>query len=227
MKRWLVVATIGGLFVLTMLAASLQGAPAFDPPRIGEFDRPVFEQPAGPLEPEPYPTGLLDAAGDQGAGPMIALAVTAVIAFALLALFVRLLIVLWRTRRLRRRRGAAVGAALAEPVADDEAALAPAVRQGIVEALTRIDRHADPSDAIVAAWVGLEESASGAGIVRGVSETPAEFTVRVVARTDSVATEARTLLALYERVRFGGVRATEVERATARSALDVIEREWR
>ena len=54
------------------------------------------------------------------------------------------------------------------------------MQRGIAGALATIDERATASDAIVAAWIGLEESAADAGVKRAASETPGEFVVRII-----------------------------------------------
>ena len=79
--------------------------------------------------------------------------------------------------------------------------------------------YAEGGDAIIAAWVGLELSAERAGFVRSASETPSEFTRRIVSRAAGSAADVDTLLRLYERVRFGDYLANERDRIRAREAL--------
>lgn len=115
----------------------------------------------------------------------------------------------------------------ATAVSLDDAVDAPAVQRGIAAALFSMSEHGDPGDAIIAAWLGLEETASDVGSARGLAETPAEFTLRILLQRAGIGAPARRLLRLYEQVRFGGRQADETMRRDARSALAEIERGWR
>jgi len=104
---------------------------------------------------------------------------------------------------------------------------AAVIRRGVTAAREGVTAVAEPGDAIVAAWIGLEETADDSGTARGLSETPAEFTLRILQRRPGVAEPAVRLLRLYEGVRFGGRTASENDRAQAHAALVEIERGWR
>ncbi|WP_052460460.1 DUF4129 domain-containing protein [Microbacterium gorillae] len=219
----------GALFCLIMVAAVFQGPVTFGPLRLpgltpsgmppqteGADDTPI------PLPTDAQPGNL------RGLGVVLAiifgLVLTAIVVLLVIAL-VRWLRRLWNDRRLRARAGADVAADLvgaAVPAVD-----APTVRRGVAAALLGLDERAEPGDAVVAAWVGLEESAADAGITRAPSETAAELAMRIVARDANSREAAQVLLGLYEAVRFGGHRAGEAERERARSALRRIEESWR
>ena len=98
---------------------------------------------------------------------------------------------------------------------------------GIELALRVLDEERDPADAVVRAWIGLQETAAGAGVVRGPSESPTEFTARIIASALADDGAVRRLLGLYLRVRFGDhpVSAEEVE--AARGALAELVASWR
>lgn len=98
---------------------------------------------------------------------------------------------------------------------------------GIELALRVLDEGRDPTDAVVRAWIGLQETAAGAGVVRGPSESPTEFTARIIASALADGGAVRRLLGLYLRVRFGDhpVSAEEVE--AARGALAELVASWR
>ncbi len=79
------------------------------------------------------------------------------------------------------------------------------------------------SDAIVACWVALERAAEQAGLPREPSETPSEFTVRVLAGAEAVSEpELNRLAALYREARFSRHALPESARSEARSALEVL-----
>ena len=230
MRRWLAPLCATACIAMVMVAAALQGTPAFDPPEWKLGTRPAPALPSMPAAPADNPVAeLLPAETGRGGSIVgwILLALAAVVVAVLLVILVRAIVRAWRARAPRRAAEApGVEVFAAEREADPEAA-APEIRRGIAFARRAIDEHAIPSDAIVAAWVGLEQSASDAGLVRGAAETPAEFALRIITRREAIASDARELLGLYERVRFAGRPATEDDRAAARRALDAIEEGWR
>jgi len=78
------------------------------------------------------------------------------------------------------------------------------------------------SDAIVACWVALERAADQAGLAREPSETPSEFTVRVLAGAAVSERDLNRLAALYREARFSRHALPEQARAEARAALEVL-----
>lgn len=223
---------ITGFFATIMFAAATQGIPQFGgglddtEGRTGEdvlLTAPTETAPP-PLEP-PEDSPLLAIIGTI----LAAVVVAAVLAMAYLGmrLLIRYLVGLWRDRPLARREAAQVAIqVVAAPVTDVEPDKAT-IRRGIAEALRTIDDRPVPGDSIVAAWVGLEESAADAGAGRGRNETPSEFTVRIIGRRAGIAADVVTLLALYEQVRFGGHDADESDRARASQCLRGIQEGWR
>ena len=118
-----------------------------------------------------------------------------------------------RTKRLSEKVDGSVSAATVDPdlVMPDVVEL----REGIVEAWARLAEHREPTDAIQAAWVAVEEAAGRSGVPREPADTPTEFTVAVLDRTAVDPTAIRTLLGLYHRARFSthGASADDVETA--------------
>jgi hypothetical protein len=223
---------VSGLFVLVMSAATLQGLPQFAPPPQRGVDAsadPVVvpettASPAPPLEP-PVDSLVLRILGIVF-GAIVATAVIALVFVAARAL-IRYLRGRWRDRRLARRAGVAVPAPVDQVAAPEAEPDEAVIRRGVVDALRTVEERRDPGDGIVAAWVGLEESAADAGSGRASNETPAEFTVRIVGRRAGIADDVVTLLGLYERVRFGGMTADERDRAAAVACLRGIRDGWR
>ena len=93
------------------------------------------------------------------------------------------------------------------------------LREGIAEAWSRLVEHREPSDAIQAAWVAVEQAAGRSGVERAPSATPTEFTVAVLDRTKVDPSAIRTLLGLYHRARFSTHPATDDDVALARECL--------
>jgi hypothetical protein len=102
----------------------------------------------------------------------------------------------------------------------------PVLRTGIELALQVLDEQREPADAIVRAWLGLQETAAESGIVRRPAETPTEFTSRILSRAFADDRAVRTLLRLYLRTRFGDHPVTTDDVAAVRAALQELVRTW-
>lgn len=157
-----------------------------------------------------------------------------VIALILIAAAAVLALTALLIREIRRRRRNAVGQASVSlgtsRTADDDQSdrpdVVPALTRGITHALEVLEAEAEPTDAIIAAWLGLQQSAEDTGIQRAPSETPSEFTIRLLARRSDAAPDVRTLLRLYLDVRFGGHSASRTDVARARKSLRAVQGAW-
>lgn len=213
-----------------MVAAAVQGTPSieFAPAEPREEAMPP---PVGDQSPMPAETPMPENAASDIIGAIIGfifLALAAVAVIFVLIILARALARAWRDRPLPAQDGASTAFDLQEPPIDTAPEVeAPVIRRGIQGALRSIDEGPIPTDAIIAAWVGLEESAADAGMSRGVSETPSEFALRIITRRSGISDVARELLGLYERVRFGGHAADETDREAARIALRRMDEGWR
>jgi hypothetical protein len=151
--------------------------------------------------------------------------------FGLVIAFLVFLVAVFVIRRIRDRRrrvrgrSSAASAFGAEGVSE-AAIAAPAVRRGIARALEILDEQRPPDDAIVAAWLGLEDAAQQAGARRRPSETPAEYAARIIRRFETNRSATDILLRLYEDVRFGGRHADDGSVRTARECLVHLQRSW-
>lgn len=103
---------------------------------------------------------------------------------------------------------------------------APDLAEPIAQAWQRLRSTAPPRDAVVAAWVALEEGAAAHGAGRAASETPTEFTRYVLSTTRVDPDAVASLRACYLAARFAPdpVHPEDVERAAA--ALARIEATW-
>jgi hypothetical protein len=92
--------------------------------------------------------------------------------------------------------------------------LADAVESG----LAAVD-SGTATDGVIACWVALEGAAASAGVGRQASETPAEFTVRVLGVGGVSEPELLRLAQLYREARYSTHGSSEDARAQARAAL--------
>ena len=219
------IALVTAIVALVALVSTVQGVPRVDPPDFTAISPPaITAPPAASTSPGELPTA-------PPVDPGVSAALQIVLALLLAAVLV--LLGVWLLRRLlrwlrERRVYARTGVEVSESVAG-----APApepdvqtIRRGIAAALVQMDADREPSDAIVAAWVGLEESAADAGMLRSPTETAGEFVTRILARDAAAATDIDELLRLYEGVRFGERSIDEADLRIARAALRRIEAVW-
>jgi Domain of unknown function (DUF4129) len=147
-------------------------------------------------------------------------------------LVVALALLLWRwwtgrpSRASTERHGTAVAAVSQVPAVPEPEPDAPALLTGLELALRVLDEQRDPADAIVRAWLGLQEAAQESGIVRQPAETPTEFTSRIMSRAIADDRPVRTLLRLYLRTRFGDHPVTDNDVAAVRAALEELVAAW-
>jgi hypothetical protein len=151
--------------------------------------------------------------------------IAAIVAIGIAVLLWRL----WAGRPSRAATGpvAALETATSEiPVEPEPEPGTPVLRTGIELALQALDEQREPADAIVRAWLGLQETAAESGIVRRAAETPTEFTSRILSRAFADDRAVRTLLRLYLRTRFGDHPVTTDDVASVRAALQELVRTW-
>ena len=138
------------------------------------------------------------------------------------------LLIGWALRVLRRRYGWRVPGS-SEPDLGRGGDLVPgtpslpAMREGADAAVAalRVPRLA-PRDAIIAAWVALEDAAAVSGVVRDPADTPTEFTLAVLDATPADRGAARTLLALYLHARFSTDAMSADDVAAASAAAEAL-----
>jgi hypothetical protein len=102
--------------------------------------------------------------------------------------------------------------------ADWERVKADRLAEAVDTGLARID-SGTATDAVIACWVALEDASASAGIARDPSETPAEFTVRVLGVGGISEPQLVRLGELYREARYSTHGSTEPARAEARAAL--------
>lgn len=215
----LLAAGMTALLALAVLSAAVRG-PWTTEARDFEF----------PFQPGPVPTLVAPEDEELDPGeigerselePLDLTWVTVVVGMVLVTVILLLLLRLWR--RLRRpvagpQTPRGLAADLAAPPEPD----IPVLLRGVSAARDLLTRFAEPSDAVIAAWLALEEAADRSGVHRRPSATPTEFTLAVLAATPAPPAATRELLDLYRTARFSThpVTAGDVERA-ARCLADI------
>ncbi|QPZ39960.1 DUF4129 domain-containing protein [Paramicrobacterium chengjingii] len=218
--------------VLVVVIAALQGPLVVGAPRIDLILPQVAATP--PPATEPAAPGNTIPANDAPESPALLNPTTILFALGSLAAAALVIAGFLIVRALRRRQRdeldtAAVSTLSARQVdaaTKEQTVEAPTVVRGIERALGALDAPGIPHDAIVEAWLGLQQSAEDSGVRLRASETPTEFTVRVLAREHSIADELSVLVSLYQSVRFGDRHPTASDIDSARSALLSIQEAW-
>ncbi|KQV08089.1 DUF4129 domain-containing protein [Leifsonia sp. Root112D2] len=228
--RTTIVCAVLGLVLI--VGAALQGAPEFTGLR---WDPTAALPPAGI---KPTMPNLPSASSSPGSPPPahtpftldltpVLWIIAAIIAFLVVIAFLR-----WWARRPPRQQPALLDAevsATADLEPQDEGSTipdAPTMRRGFAHALRILNDEREPHDAIVKAWLGLQEAAEESGIQRRAAETPTEFTSRIVAQKPADEAPVAALLGLYLRVRFGDHPATQADVMQARQAYETLATSW-
>jgi hypothetical protein len=102
----------------------------------------------------------------------------------------------------------------------------PTLQQGAARAEERLLAIGDPTDAIIAAWLALEEAAHASGVDRRAAQTPSEFTADVLGRTGVPPEPVQTLLHLYLRARFAASPSTAEDLDQARRCVRDLATSW-
>lgn len=204
------------LMVATLSAASDSAVEVGQGWVPGAGRRPVVQQDDAPQRNDDYETPPAVRAAAAIGLMLIMLVVFLVALFGLIAIVLGLEIT-WRRKEKRAGIGPLEGA-------DEGGRLdVEVIRRAAGGALDRLREPSsgDPGDAVVAAWLALENAAADCGLARAPHQTPTEFTTTVLAglRVDAAALDR--LRGLYQRARFSTHRVvTDDDVAAARQALD-------
>ena len=215
------------LAVLVIAAAGLVGTAHFTGPRwyphIGGTSTPAVR--TTPIMRKQPGSGRLPLRKARPASTSWVLVVVIAVVLLVLANF------LWRWLRGRRLAAPSPDLRLATAVAPQVTQPEPEPEpeklvSGIALALQVLDDEYEPADAVVRAWLGLQQTAEESGIARRASETPTEFASRVLTRSFADPESLRTLLRLYLRTRFGDHPVTAEEVSAVRAALQRLLDGW-
>jgi hypothetical protein len=195
---------------------------------IGNRDRPVPTTTPMTLPPQEPPQRDLPVA-ETLEKAMLALFTVIVVALAALAIgwLVRRLRAAWRPEEDLTEPDRLDGSDVpGEVVGVDITSLATAVAR----AEAHLAGTRQPRDAVIAAWVALEDEAELQGAGRDPAQTATEFTTELLARTSAPADAVAVLRGLYHRARFTSGPVTPQDVGSARgalariaSALDVVQ----
>lgn len=219
---WIPTALVGVLVVLVVLIAPSIG-PWEVAPR--DVDLPAYEEEPVTLDAEAPGSEFDDSVEPrQGLNPVIGQVILWTLIAAGAVLLIWIAIALWRQRRRLRFRPDDPGGHLIGDVDLEEQI--PVLQRAARSALDEIAAAGDPTDAIIRAWLALEDAAGESGVPRRPTDTPTDLTVKVLRRTaaDPVATQG--LLRLYHRARFGTQPMAQSDQAAAVGHLRTLADTW-
>jgi len=209
--------------VIAAIALAVLGAASATPwivtfnlPSWGRVSRPLPSMPEVTIAPQEQ------TADDQALGRTLAtvgavlftVLVAALVAFAVHRLVVRLRAA-WRPDDSEVEPDLLDADVPGESITVDLASLATAVAR----ARAHLEGHAEPGDAVITAWVALEDEAALQGAARHPAQTPTEFTAVLLEHTPAPADAVATLRGLYQRARFTTRPVTAEDVRAARDAI--------
>lgn len=218
--------TVAGLVVLAAVGAAVRGnltRPLAGPvsPGSGVAIPPPIDLPSAESA-SAWPTDPFAEIEPIELPPWLGSAVATVLIVAVLALLAAML------RRLLASRAQAPRGPLPEVAgrAGEAADTPPDLTDALAEAEVSLRATTAPRDAVVGAWVALEAGAAELGTARLASQTPTEFTVELLSRSNADPAAVAALRAVYLTARFSPepVTAEAVERAA--TALERISATW-
>lgn len=155
---------------------------------------------------------------------VVTLVLTCLVATALAAYLLYRGVRRLRQAELPRRTRPQTARSAGEELGDGTVTTVPDMRTGVDEAIGRLQGATTSEDAIIAAWLALEESAEAAGAPRTAAQTPTELTVAVLDTTPAPPETVGKLLRLYHLARFTSTPLTEKHVAEAQACLDDLAR---
>lgn len=179
----------------------------------------------------PDPPGINGVPPDENAYKVdvvdeLQLVQAAIVIAAMILLLIAFAVLIRRLQQLRRRP-LRLGVGVEEPdeeIGALESHLQMRLRRAAETARTELAARAGgpPGDAVIAAWLRLEETAEHEGAGRKPHETATEFTTTLLARYTTSEPALDELRVLYQRARFG--RPGEVTEADVSAAIGALDR---
>lgn len=210
---------VAGLVVFVVLGAALAG-PWHLSTRYGRL--PVLD-----ITPPPLPTSdvtqapLGNGESHQISIPSWVFVVILVVVLSIVALFAVPMVKRWLTGRGPKERDDDVDAGT--PAGFEAYPATPALQEGVAQAARLLeDPDVPPGDAVIAAWVALEDAAARSGVVRDRAQTASEFTVAVLGATLADPAATRWLLGRYLDARYSEHVLTAADVQGARDALATL-----
>lgn len=210
------IVSVVSLVVLAVVAISVHSSPARQGGFLGPATRHVQErkQKGGYDEPvwDTYDQSEPpDLSGHEDLGRLLLIGA---ISLAILVVLIIAVLVL-------RRAGRLWAPVRHERIEVDEEPMITVVeaREALRHATARLDRDTAADDAIIAAWLAIENALTAAGVRRAMSETTREYVVRALGALELDARELSALAELYRRALFAGRDTTEADRDRARDLL--------
>lgn len=217
--------TITFLLVTVVVLGAATATPwRFSPPHLPtpELSMPQQQPPPSPTTtPSSEPQPLDEPTTDNRWVALVMAVLLGLLVAALLGLATRKLLAILRGQIDTTPDNLTGGTGTATP---DDAVDLPELQDAVTRALAHLDGHARPRDAVVAAWVALEEAAARAGTHRDPAQTPTEFTGTVLANTPAPPAAVARLRTLYQRARFTDRPIDRTAVTQARTALADIAR---
>ena len=211
------------LITVVVLGAATAAPWRFNPPHLPnpELALPDQPPPSPAISTSPLPQPVDEPTHDNRWITLIAAIILGLLVAALLTFAVRKLLTILRGQIDTTPDNLTAGTATATHAEDVDL---PELQDAVTRALAHLDGHARPRDAVVAAWVALEEAAARAGAHRDPAQTPTEFAGTVLAATPAPPAAVARLRTLYQRARFTDRPIDRPAVAEARAALADIAR---
>ena len=216
--------TWASLFVVILVLVVAAGAALAGPWTVTPDPAPFATAQATPEATEPAPTPTAPPEEAAPPNPIVERTLTTVLlvagglvtAFLLyrLTLWVRRTVLPWLAAHKDRPQPPAPGLALtydALPLTE--------LRDAATHAEMLLHQGEGSPDAIIAAWLALQDAAERSGATRGPAQTPTEFTVEVLAATPASPQAVTELLGLFHLARFARTDMTPAQVAAAGTAL--------
>jgi len=220
-RRTALVPAVLAVGVLVVLAAATSSSWGMTD-RFGVFgDGPEFQPPTLPPAPSRAAPSQAPPLQDSGVGELVGPLLWAALVLAVFA------VAYWVWRVLPRPPAKTTATSVAGGLGTgDSSPDAPAVQEGVRAAQQLLDTVTDPTDAVLAAWVALEDAAARSGVPRRPADTPTELTSRVLAATEADEGAVTTLLGLYHRARFSADGVGPDAVVQARRCLGALATSW-
>ncbi|WP_035834357.1 DUF4129 domain-containing protein [Jonesia quinghaiensis] len=210
------VITVVGLTLMSPVSITFPSSPAQPPTFTEEFTTPP------PVTPPP----LEETPADSELGNKLSTVVIAIFGLAIAVLIAFLIRRILAARGQRTTTDTSDERTLTHDGNDAESGAINALNEHFDEAIRAsqlIMRSAtSPHDAIISAWVALEEAAASAGIRKKPWQTPTEFTVALLSLTNAPSAQIEALQRAYHQARYARTPLSREQAERALAALDAI-----